>query len=74
MSNKEYINEAERIGNELIKIGKSNKDLDTLFNILLDDKFKHNYLNVMVYLPDILAQKKFYIVNVSPFEIKNYNS
>lgn len=74
MDNKKLMEEAERISNKLIKIQKSDKDLDTIFNELLDKKFENKSLNVMLYLTDILAEKKYYINNVSPFELKKYNS
>ncbi len=70
MDNKKLMVEACRIANELIKIQKSNKDLDTLFNELLNKKFQTKSLNVMLYLTDILAEKNYYINKVSPFELK----
>lgn len=74
MDNKILKIEAERIVDELIKISRTDKDLDTIFNELLDKKLKAKSLNVMFYLTNILAEKKYYIDNISPLELKKYNS
>lgn len=74
MDNNELKMEAKRIADQLIKIQKSDCDLDTLVDKLINKKFKANSLNIIFYLTDILAEKKYYINEVAPFEVKKYNS
>lgn len=74
MDNNKLKMEAKRIADQLIKIQKSDYDFDTLVNKLIDKKFKNDSLNVIFYLTEILAEKKYYINEVAPFEVKKYNS
>lgn len=73
MDNKKIIEEAKRIANILIDIKKSNDDLESIVSSLLDKKLKKDLMNVMLYIPNILAENKFYIESISPFELKEYN-
>lgn len=73
MDNNKIISEAKRIANKLIDIKKSDEDLETIVNKLLSKKLKNVSMNVMLYIPNILAENKFYIESISPFELKEYN-
>lgn len=73
MGNKKVIDEAKRIVKELIDIKKSNEDFETIVNKLLDKNLSSDFMNIMLYIPNILAENKFYIESISPFELKEYN-
>lgn len=70
MSNSSLKAEANRIANEIVKI-KNNKDsLDVLFHKLLDDKYKENDMQILVYLSDSLYNLGYVYESVEPFKIK----
>ncbi|MBO5182891.1 MAG: hypothetical protein J6B64_00660 [Bacilli bacterium] len=70
MSNNEFMEEATRIANELIKIENSDDDLHSLFIKFLKINYKKNALNVMLYLSRALAEKKYCISSTSPFKLE----
>lgn len=73
MDNNKILNEATRITKELIEIKKSNEDFETIVERLMDKNLKANFMNIMLYIPNILAENKFYIESVSPFELREYS-
>lgn len=74
MDNKLLIGEAYRIANKLIIIKESDKDLDTLFNELLDKNFNNKSSQILFYITGALANEKYSIESISPFKLKKNNS
>lgn len=74
MDNKLLIGEAYRIANKLIIIKESDKDLDTLFNELLDKNFNNKSSQILFYITSALANEKYSIESISPFKLKKNNS
>lgn len=74
MDNKLLVGEAYRIANKLIIIKESDKDLDTLFNELLDKNFNNKSSQILFYITGALANEKYSIESISPFKLKKNNS
>lgn len=74
MDNKILIGEAKRIANKLIIIKESDKDLDSLFNELLDKKFNNKSSQILFYITGALADERYSIESISPFKLKKNNS
>lgn len=73
MDNKVVVNEAKRIAKKLIDIKKSEEDFESIVNRLIDKNSKDDLMNIMLLIPNILAENKFYIESISPFELKEYS-
>lgn len=73
MSNKRIENEAKRVTNELIKITESKNNLDKIFHSILKKEFKNHDMNVLCLVSKFLADSKYTIKSIEPFELKKYN-
>ena len=64
--------EVELITKKLIKIKKSNYTFVELFNTLTKNRNKEEKLMILTYIPKVLAEKGYEIVNKDNFELRKY--
>lgn len=61
--------EAIRIYNNIIKIKKTNKNLENTFNELLNDEYREYDMKILMYLTEILSENHYVIESTNPFKI-----